>query len=196
MDVYGLFGFGKVYFCLVYSFLLVRSGCVRIFRVGLCLFPPSSLGLLPCLLAGWLACQQACRWLSPCLPASLPPSLPASLPPLLACLLACVRVCLLACWLSLLKWVLGGLAALPSSLAGLLACLLASCRSTFEDRFLKKKRGNLEKKTWKFRSPFQMPRYGHEVFIRDFTSSRNVVNQGTRVGSYPVGTMGHAYVYR
>jgi hypothetical protein len=41
-----------------------------------------------------------------------------------------------------------------------------------------------------------MPRNGHEVFIRDFTSSRNVVNQGTRVGSYPLGTMGHAYVYR
>ena len=195
MDVYGLFGFGKVYFCLVYSFLLVRSGCVRIFRVGLCLFPPSSLGLLPCLLAGWLACQQAGLPLAvplpPCLPASLPPCLPASL----ARLLACVRACLLACWLSLLKWVLGGLAALPSSLAGLLACWLASCRSTFEDRFLKKK-GESGKKTWKFRSPFQMPRYGHEVFIRDFTSSRNVVNQGTRVGSYPVGTMGHACVYR
>ena len=121
MDVYGLFGFGKVYFCLVYSFLLVRSGCVRIFRVGLCLFPRT-----PPLLACWLACLPAGLPLA----VSLPPCLLASLARLLACLLAgcpCLSGCLVA--------------GCPPFLPCWLACLLASCRSTFEDRFLKKNEG-------------------------------------------------------
>ena len=128
MDVYGLFGFGKVYFCLVYSFLLVRSGCVRIFRVGLCLFPRTPpllaclLSSLACLLAGLLTSRLAAG----CPPASLPPCLPCSL----ACLLAgcpCLSGCLVA--------------GCPPFLPCWLACLLASCRSTFEDRFLKKNEG-------------------------------------------------------
>ena len=137
MDYLGLERSISVWFTLSYWYAQGVLGSLGLDYA--CSLPPPWDSSLACLLAGLLASKQACRWLSPCLPASLPPSLPASLPPLLACLLACVRVCLLACWLSLLKWVLGGLAALPSSLAGLLACLLASCRSTFEDRFLEKK---------------------------------------------------------
>ena len=88
--------------------------------------------------------------LPPCLPASLPPCLHASLPPCLPasllapCLLACFHACVLAS--QVLPWLLGCLlAGLLCWLVGLLACLLASCRSTFEDRFLKKK-GESKKK--------------------------------------------------
>ena len=94
---------------------------------------------------GW--CEIYSR-LPPCLPASLPPCLPASL--LAPCLLACFHACVLAS--QVLPWLLGCLlAGLLCWLAGLLACLLASCRSTFEDRFLKKK-GESKKKTGKVRS--------------------------------------------
>ena len=74
------------------------------------------------------------KFIQGCLPASLPPCLPAC--SLLACLLSCVRACQPGP--PLVAWLLAGWLAL---LAGWLACLLASCRSTFEDRFLKKKGG-------------------------------------------------------
>ena len=142
MDYLGLERSISVWFTLSYWYAQGVLGSLGLDYA--CSLPPPWDSSLACLLAGLLASRLAAG----CPPASLPPSLPASLPPLLACLLACVRVCLLACWLSLLKWVLGGLAALPSSLAGLLACWLASCRSTFEDRFLKKK-GESGKKNMK-----------------------------------------------